>query len=137
MTLRLRLYTTLLIAVGFGALIVATALLPVDPRIGIVLPGPIQIPPIAVGMAFWILLALVGSAVAPERPQAMIVTFDLPFILAATVLGGPVAGAWVAMIGSLELSEVPGNARIGRRGTNAPRRQVPWYGVLFNHAVPT
>ncbi|HEY5629046.1 MAG TPA: diguanylate cyclase, partial [Candidatus Limnocylindrales bacterium] len=137
MSRRLRLYTGLLIAAGFGALVLATALMPVDPRIGIVLPSPVALPPVPLGIAFWTVLALVGSAVAPERPQAFVVTFDLPFIVASTVLGGPVAGAWVAMIGSLELSEVPGNERIGRRGRQPSRRRVPWYGALFNHAAMT
>jgi diguanylate cyclase (GGDEF)-like protein len=134
---RLRVSLALLISVGFGALIVVTPLLPVDPRIGIALPDPAHLSPIAVGLAFWIVLALVGSSFALERPQAFVVTLDLSFIVAATVLGGPVAGGWVAMVGSTELSEIPGTASVHLGRRFARRRSVPWYGVLVNHAVPT
>jgi putative nucleotidyltransferase with HDIG domain len=41
-------------------------------------------------------------------------------MLAATFLGGPAVGGWVAAIGTTELREL--------RGT------VPWYGTLANHA---
>ena len=47
-------------------------------------------------------------------------TFHLPFIIAATALGGPVAGGWVAMISTLEAREL---------------REVPWYGTLANHSA--
>jgi putative nucleotidyltransferase with HDIG domain len=40
-------------------------------------------------------------------------------IMAATILGGPAAGAWVALIGTTEVREVRG--------------RVPWYGTLSNH----
>ena len=41
-------------------------------------------------------------------------------VIAATILGGPIAGAAVGVIGSLDLRELRG--------------QIPWYGTLFNHA---
>ncbi len=41
-------------------------------------------------------------------------------LIAATVLGGPTAGAWVALIGTTEVRELRG--------------RVPWYGSLANHA---
>ncbi|HEX7072401.1 MAG TPA: hypothetical protein VF226_00005, partial [Hyphomicrobiaceae bacterium] len=42
-----------------------------------------------------------------------------PF-LASLLLGGPAAAALVAAVGSTDLREI--------------RRQVPWYGTVFNHA---
>jgi HD domain-containing protein len=42
-------------------------------------------------------------------------------ILAASFLGGPAAGAWVALIGTSEWRELRG--------------RVPWYGTLYNHAA--
>ena len=42
-------------------------------------------------------------------------------IVAAMVLGGPVAAGWVAVIGTTELRELRG--------------KVPWYGTLANHAA--
>jgi diguanylate cyclase (GGDEF)-like protein len=130
---RLYLYTAVQILLGVGALVIATALLPVQPAIAIELPGFPAASPIAVGLAFWIALTLVGSALAAEQTAGAIVTFDLPFIAAATVLGGPVAGGWVAMVGSLERRELVGLFRTGPSGA----RQVPWYGILANHAMTT
>ena len=40
-------------------------------------------------------------------------------ILASAVLGGPTAAAIVAVLGTLEIREI--------------RREVPWWGVLYNH----
>ena len=47
-------------------------------------------------------------------------TFHLPFVGAATVLGGPTAGAWVAMLSTIERREL---------------ESQPWYGTLANHAA--
>ncbi|MBA3235799.1 MAG: GGDEF domain-containing protein [Chloroflexi bacterium] len=49
-----------------------------------------------------------------------VLTFHLPFIIASTALGGPVAGGWVAMLATLEAREL---------------REVPWYGTLANHSA--
>ena len=38
------------------------------------------------------------------------------------VLGGPVAGGWVAAIATIELREL---------------REVPWFGTLSNHGIVT
>jgi putative nucleotidyltransferase with HDIG domain len=42
-------------------------------------------------------------------------------MIAALALGGPVAAAIVAVVGTTDLREI--------------RRQVPWYGTLFNHGA--
>ncbi len=41
-------------------------------------------------------------------------------IVAAMSLGGPAAAGWVALVGTTQAREL--------------RRQVPWYGVIANHA---
>ena len=41
-------------------------------------------------------------------------------VMAATILGGPAAGAWVGLLGTTEVRELRG--------------RVPWYGTLANHA---
>jgi diguanylate cyclase (GGDEF)-like protein len=130
---RLYIYTAVQILLGVGALLAVTALLPVQPAIAIDFSSFPSASPIALGLAFWIVLTLVGSALAAQQPTGAIVTFDLPFITAATVLGGPVAGGWVAMLGSLERRELVGLFRTGPSGA----RQVPWYGILANHALTT
>ena len=40
--------------------------------------------------------------------------------MAATILGGPTAGTWVALLGTTEIRELRG--------------RMPWYGTLANHA---
>ncbi len=137
MSRNLRVYTAVQILLGFSALAIATLLLSIDPRIGIDLAGAPPEVATALGVLFWVVLALAGSALVADRPTGAILTFDLPFITAATVLGGPVAGGWVAMVGSLELRELRGMRQPdGGNGTGAGRR-VPWYGVLANHAMTT
>lgn len=133
----LRIYVFLEIALGFGALAIATVLLPVEGRIGIALSGVPSAAANATGVLFWVALTLAGSALVSERPTGAITTFDLPFIAAATVLGGPVAGGWVAMIGSFGLRELRGLRQRDAGSGGGNQRHVPWYGILANHAMST
>ena len=117
-------YTATTIVAGFGALAVATAMLLVSPDAG--LRSDIAIGGLdgsvsgAAGVAVWILYALAGGTRMLRDPGGhATLTFHLPFIAAATILGGPVAGAWVAALGTVDLREL---------------REAPWYGVLANHA---
>ena len=121
MTRNLRVYTALEIILAFGALVLVTLALPLETAVGLDIPhlSP-EVNPI-LGVAFWVVLALAGSALFVQRPEGGIVTLDLPFVVAATILGGPVAGGWVAMVGSFELREL----------------RLPWYGALANHAMAT
>ena len=73
------------------------------------------------GVAVWVLFALVGGTRILRDPGGhVLLTFHLPFIAAAMILGGPIAGAWVALLGTIERREL---------------REVPWYGTLANHAM--
>ncbi|HEX5827361.1 MAG TPA: GGDEF domain-containing protein [Candidatus Limnocylindrales bacterium] len=106
------------IIAGLGALLLVTLL-------G-TLPDAIAIPGVAApwaevaGVVAWTLFGLIGSLRVTHGPSGHgVLTFHLPFIVAAMVLGGPIAGGWVALIASIERREL---------------RQVPWYGVLANHA---
>ena len=117
-------YTATTIVAGFGALAVATAMLLVSPDAG--LRSDIAIGGLdgsvsgAAGVAVWILYALAGGTRMLRDPGGhATLTFHLPFIAAATILGGPVAGAWVAALGTVDRREL---------------REAPWYGVLANHA---
>ena len=76
--------------------------------------------PIESGVLFWIGLGLLGSLRTKALRGRAVLTFHLPFVVAAMTLGGPVAGGWVAAISSIELREV---------------REVPWFGTLANHAI--
>ena len=73
------------------------------------------------GIVFFILLTLAASAVTAESPAGFVLVATAAPICAAAALGGPVAGAVLALIGSTERREL--------------RRGFPWYGLVGNHAV--
>ena len=72
------------------------------------------------GLAFWTLIALCASALPVRMPRGTLVSVSIAPVVAAMILGGPVAAGWVAAIGSTEMRELRGS--------------IPWYGTLFNHA---
>jgi diguanylate cyclase (GGDEF)-like protein len=116
----LALYTGASIVVGFAVLAWATATQPVVPTIGNAgLPqafgGASE-----TGLLFWIGLGFLGSLRVTAFGGRTVLTFHLPFMVAAMVLGGPVAAGWVGAISTLEMREL---------------REVPWFGTLDNHAV--
>ncbi len=78
--------------------------------------GPIRGFP---GLVFWIVLALLTTAAPIHVPRGPFVSVYFAPILAVAVLGGPTAAAIVALLGTFELREL--------------RREVPWWGVLYNH----
>ena len=111
-------YTAITIVAGIGGLILVTLF-------G-TLPAAIAVPGIAApwggvaGVAAWTVFGLAGSLKVVRGPSGHgVLTFHLPFIVAAMVLGGPIAGGWVAFIASFERREL---------------REMPWYGALANHA---
>jgi putative nucleotidyltransferase with HDIG domain len=73
------------------------------------------------GVAFWILLTLASGALPVRLPQGTVVSVSAAPVIASFVLGGPLAGAIVAAIGTLDSRELRG--------------EVPWYGTLFNHSA--
>jgi putative nucleotidyltransferase with HDIG domain len=73
------------------------------------------------GVAFWTALALLGSALPVRLPRGVVANVSVAPVLAAVALGGPVAAGVVGLIGTTDLREL--------------RREVPWYGTLFNHAA--
>ena len=118
MARRLKLYITGVVATSALALVATTLLFPVNRAIG----GgftPLDDRAGLVGIAFWCLVTLLASALPVQMPRGTMVGVSIAPLMAATVLGGPTAGAWVALIGTTELREL--------RGT------VPWYGTLSNH----
>jgi len=73
------------------------------------------------GIGYWIVLTLVASALPVRLPQGTFASVSFAPIIAAVVLGGPVAAGVVAVLGTTEGRELRG--------------RVPWYGTLFNHAA--
>ncbi len=117
-TVALYLYTGATIVVGLAALAWASLTLDIWPEISLTQAGGKE--GILLGLLFWILIGLLGGTRVEQLHGFGVLTFHLPFIIAATALGGPVAGGWVAMISTLEAREL---------------REVPWYGTLANHSA--
>ncbi len=113
-------YTFASIAVGSAVLAWATVALPLLPQIGSSALPDLSADRSVAGLVFWIAVGLLGSVKTSVLRHRGMLTFHLPFIVAAMVLGGPVAAGWVAAISTLERREL---------------REVPWFGILANHAV--
>ncbi len=73
-------------------------------------------------LAFWVLTTVVASGSPIHMPRGSVVSVGAAPIIAAAILGGPSAGAIVAVLGTMEVRELKGS--------------VPWYGVLYNHSFP-
>jgi putative nucleotidyltransferase with HDIG domain len=119
MPVRLKLYIVAVVAASALALVATTLVIPVDPLIGVGFAGLGAFSTIG-GLVFWILLTLVASSLPVRTPRGAIWAVSTATLLAATILGGPTAGAWVGVVGTTEVRELRG--------------RVPWYGTLSNHA---
>ena len=122
MARQLQLYLCLVVALGAAGLVATTLLFPVSSQIGLALPGLDRSSDLArvVGIAFWTATTLIASALPVELPSGINLGVAMAPIIAATALGGPAVGAFVAAIGTTEVREVRG--------------RIPWYGTLANHA---
>jgi len=103
----------LIVVAGFLGVLCVT--FPLWPEIGIG-EGPTRL---IVGLAFWTVLVLFASAVVVHMNIGT--SFDLGTapLLAATALGGPLAGIFVGLFGTFQPREL--------------RREIPIYAVLANH----
>jgi putative nucleotidyltransferase with HDIG domain len=120
----LKLYIASVVAVGAIALIVATPFFEAESGIALRLtttppsqPSEIEL---ALGVVFWTILTLVGSAFPVQLPRGTHQAVAVAPIMASMFLGGPAVGGWVAAIGTTEMRELRG--------------RIPWYGTLANHA---
>lgn len=119
-SLILHLYTAAEIVIGLSALAWASVTFPIWPAISLTQAGGNE--GILLGLIFWMGIGLLGGTRVQKIHGQSVLTFHLPFIIAATALGGPVAGGWVAMVSTLEARELDPN-------------EVPWYGTLANHSA--
>jgi hypothetical protein len=105
------------------ALLATSLWIPVRSGIGIELDGTSGIGALErlAGILFWSLVTFVASAIPVKLSDGVYVAVSTAPMMAAAVLGGPTAAAWVALLGSTDLREVRG--------------KVVWYGVLANHAA--
>jgi len=113
-------YTGASIVAGLALLAWTTVAIPIRPAIDPGLAGT-ALTGLPGGVLLWTLFGVLGSLRVLRAPGgAGVLTFHLPFIGAAMVLGGPTAGAWVGFLCTLERREL---------------EQQPWYGVFANHSV--
>src|SRR5688500_3998416 len=84
-------YTAATIAAGVAALAWAALSLPIDERISLTSTGGRE--GVLLGLVFWIAIGLLGGLRVERLHGHGVLTFHYPFIIAATALGGPVAGA--------------------------------------------
>ncbi len=73
----------------------------------------------APAVAYWVVVTILASAFPVRVPRGSIVSVSAAPIIATSILGGPTAAAVVAIVGTLEVREF--------------RREVPWYGLVYNH----
>jgi putative nucleotidyltransferase with HDIG domain len=117
----LKLFITLLVAGAAFALLTTSFVFPIDPHLALHLgDGEVSSGEKVLGLGFWILATLLASALPVQMPGGILVTVSIAPVIAATSLGGPFAGALVALVGTTEVRELRG--------------KVPWYGSLANHA---
>jgi len=116
---QLKLYIIGVVTAGAVALGVTTLVIPVNPGIGIGF-ETLGTASTFAGLLFWTLVTLVASALPVRMPRGTMVGVSIAPLIAATALGGPTAGAWVALLGTTEMRELRG--------------RIPWYGTLANHA---
>ncbi|MEW5991884.1 MAG: HD-GYP domain-containing protein [Chloroflexota bacterium] len=124
MSRSLRIYIAGLVGVAAIALLATGLVIPVDPTIAIQLDGDVaQATPIEIfaGIGFWTIVTLFASALPVKLTDGVQVAVSLAPLMAATALGGPTAGALVALLGTTDMREVRG--------------KVVWYGTLTNHAA--
>jgi putative nucleotidyltransferase with HDIG domain len=119
MARNLKLYIAGVVALSVIALIATAFLFPIEPPIGAGFEVFGDWAPLW-GLAFWCALTLGASALPVRMPRGTLFAVNTAPIVAATVLGGPAAGAWVSLIGVTEMRELKG--------------RIPWYGTLANHA---
>ncbi len=106
--------------VAAGLLVVAAMAFPVQATIAIALPGlPVSAAPL-VGIGLWTVLTMLTVAIPIATPSGEKFSVASATLIAAMVLGGPLAAGVVALIGSFEIREIRGG--------------IPWYGVVANHA---
>lgn len=121
MTRSLRLYVTWLVGAALLALLVTGLVIRVDPAIALPIDGSQGPIDVAAGIAFWTVVTLLASALPIQLNSGVQVAVSTAPLMAATLLGGPTAGAIVAALGTFDIREVRG--------------RVAWYGTLANHAA--
>lgn len=113
-------FTAAEIGLGLGLLALVSVAVPIAPAIASPALAGTALEGTTGGVLLWTLFGLLGSVRTVSSPDGSgHFTFHLPFVGAAMILGGPTAGAWVAILATTDRREL---------------QSQPWYGVLANHA---
>ena len=104
--------------VGLALVAATTVLVPVNDAIALPFDEPWATP---AGVGLFVAVTLLASAVGATRRGSATIGMAFAPIVAASVLGGPTAGAWVALVGVT-----------GRRESGSG---IHLYGILATHAA--
>ena len=113
-------YTAITSVAGLAALAWAGVTFPISPDISLTAARDKE--GILLGLVFWVAVGLLGGTRVERLHGHGVLTFHIPFIIAAMALGGPAAGGIVALVSTIERREL---------------REMPWYGAVSNHAHMT
>jgi len=113
---RLKVVIGLVGAMALIATVVVFVAVPLRPEIGGIW-----------GLLFWVGVVALSAAAPVRMAGGTVVDVTIAPVLAAAALGGPVAAAVVAVLGTIEGRELRG--LLGKSGG------IPWYGTLYNHAA--
>jgi mannitol-specific phosphotransferase system IIBC component len=110
LTRTLAAYLTGLVGAAFFVLLFTSLVIPVEPGIAIQLDSDsaANFLEILVGILFWTGVTFVASAVPVQLTDGVHVAVSTAPVMAAAILGGPTAAAWVAFLGSTDLRELRG-----------------------------
>lgn len=111
-------FTAGTIVAGVAALVWTAVSFPIHDVISLTSSGGRE--GVLLGLVYWVVVGLLGGLRVEHLRGHGVLTFHFPFIIAATALGGPTAGAVVALISTIERREL---------------RDMPWYGAMANHAA--
>ncbi len=120
---RPRLFALLVVvycALGFGAVGWATLAFPLFQAIRLPF-APLGIDPAVAGLGVWIAICLATSTQGTHDTGQVPLAFSTGPVMAAALLGGPTAAAWVALIGTIAVRDLRGGG--------------PWYGVLAKQGM--
>ena len=114
-------YTAAEILLGLGLVAFVTVAVPIGADIASASLAGTALAGTTGGVLLWTMFGLMGSVRTASAPGGSVhFTFHLPFVGAAMILGGPTAGAWVALLSTIDRREL---------------QSQPWYGTLANHAA--
>ncbi len=104
---------------GLLAVVIATLVFhPLFPAIALPF-SPLGIDPAVAGLGLWIVVCMGTSAQGTLGSGQVPLVFSTGPVMAAGLLGGPAAAAWVALIGSVQVRELRG--------------EVSWSEILAGH----